>query len=120
MTEWDRCCHVCWNRVYALWAEAPRSDCPWGATVAHSCADALARAQTKATMLKLRASGDIRAPGWRASALPNGERHVTPLDDLRPHDEAQDCWCGPTDDDGVLVHHALDRREEYETGRAPS
>ena len=56
---------------------------------------------------------------WEAIALPNGQRHVIPLDDLRPHDESPDCWCRPTEDFegvGVMVHHALDRREQYETG----
>ena len=46
---------------------------------------------------------------------------VYPLDDLREHDpDNASCWCGPTFDDGVLVHHSMDRREEYEEGRRPS
>lgn len=43
--------------------------------------------------------------------------HVIPLDDLRPHAELVNCWCRPTNDDGVWVHHALDGREAYEQGR---
>ena len=45
---------------------------------------------------------------------------VSPLNDLREHDpDNAACWCGPTYDDGVLVHHSMDRREEYEEGRRP-
>ena len=49
--------------------------------------------------------------------------HVTPVNDLREHDASVDCWCRPTPDDeepSVIVHHAMDRREEYEEGRLPS
>lgn len=56
---------------------------------------------------------------WESLALPNGERHVIPLDDLRPHDESARRWCRPTEDFegvGVMVHHALDLRELYESG----
>lgn len=53
--------------------------------------------------------------GWRvlkAGRLP----HVVPVDDLRPHDANASCWCRPTKDDGVWIHHSIDRREEYERG----
>ena len=53
---------------------------------------------------------------WNAIALPNGERHVIPVNDLRPHAQAPDCWCRPTDDEGVWVHHSLDQREAFENG----
>lgn len=48
--------------------------------------------------------------------------HVIPLNDLREHTCAPDCWCKPTLDesDPIYVHHAMDRREEYEQGRRPS
>ena len=42
--------------------------------------------------------------------------HVVPVNDLRDHAVSEDCWCGPTNDEGVWVHHSLDRREEYEGG----
>jgi hypothetical protein len=43
---------------------------------------------------------------------------VWPLNDLREHDpDDQACWCRPRWDGGVLVHNAMDRREEYEEGR---
>lgn len=46
---------------------------------------------------------------------------VFPLGDLREHDpDSEACWCNPTYDDGVLVHHSADRREEYEQGRKVS
>lgn len=42
--------------------------------------------------------------------------HVLPIDDLRPHIERYDCWCRPTDDGGIWVHHSMDRREFAERG----
>jgi hypothetical protein len=48
------------------------------------------------------------------------QTHVTPIDDLRPHDFDSECWCKPTDDEGIWVHHSMDRREEYEEGRLKS
>jgi hypothetical protein len=46
--------------------------------------------------------------------------HVVPVNDLREHIANTDCWCKPYEDDGVWVHHSMDRREEYEEGRKPS
>ena len=49
--------------------------------------------------------------------------HVIPTNDLREHENNANCWCNPTEDEdypGVFVHHSMDRREEYETGRKPS
>ena len=43
--------------------------------------------------------------------------HVLPIDDLKPHEEKEDCWCKPNVEDGVAVHNAMDKREEYENGR---
>jgi hypothetical protein len=46
---------------------------------------------------------------------------VYPVGDLREHDpDNAACWCQPTYDDGVLMHHSMDGREAYETGKAPS
>lgn len=45
-------------------------------------------------------------------------QHVTPIDDLREHDETPACFCCPTEDEstaGLWIHHALDQRERYET-----
>lgn len=42
--------------------------------------------------------------------------HVTPEEDLRDHPFSMTCWCRPTRDDNVLVHHSMDRREEFERG----
>jgi hypothetical protein len=47
------------------------------------------------------------------------DTHVVPLGDLREHEAARSCWCKPTEDSEeptVLVHHALDGREAYESG----
>ncbi len=41
--------------------------------------------------------------------------HVYPVDALREH-VVTDCWCGPVDDDGIVVHNSLDGREMYERG----
>jgi hypothetical protein len=47
---------------------------------------------------------------WRVTG-----NHVYPAHDLREH-SLKDCWCNPTEDEGVLVHHSLDGRELYERG----
>jgi hypothetical protein len=48
--------------------------------------------------------------------------HVIPLNDLRGHEEVDDCWCTPhVDEHSVCIHHAMDGRVEYETSeRKPS
>ena len=44
--------------------------------------------------------------------------HVVPLNDLREHDTSIECWCKPTvNEDDIVIHHALDDRESYESGR---
>lgn len=48
--------------------------------------------------------------GWQVTVTDDGVKHVIPIADQRPHTE-EDCWCRPTDDEGVLVHHSSDRRE---------
>lgn len=52
-----------------------------------------------------------------------GDVHVYPVDDYREHRVGQDdgdtCWCGPVRDvecERVVVHRAMDGREEYEDG----
>lgn len=52
----------------------------------------------------------------------NAPVHVYPRNDFRPHEtDGKPCWCKPTaNDDGVIVHNSMDRREEYEEGRKPS
>lgn len=45
--------------------------------------------------------------------------HVMPIGDLREHESNIRCFCKPTEDEdtpGVWLHHALDGREQYETG----
>lgn len=47
--------------------------------------------------------------------------HVLPIDDLRPHERSDRCWCRPKRDDEeprVVVHTSMDQRETYEQGRA--
>ena len=48
-----------------------------------------------------------------------GDLHVTPNDDFKPHLIAACCWCSPTRDcrdPSIVIHHALDQRERYESG----
>jgi len=54
---WDRRCHVCWDRIYALWVdEGEPQTCPWGHTRATDCANAMAGARNSAKIIKLRAA----------------------------------------------------------------
>ena len=47
--------------------------------------------------------------------------HVMPLNDLREHTEDTECWCDPTDDGEIVVHHSADNREAFEArNRKPS
>jgi len=48
--------------------------------------------------------------GWRVTE----DKHVIPVADRVVHNEATDCWCHPTYDEGVWVHHSTDRREAEE------
>ncbi len=53
---------------------------------------------------------------WRYGKLT--ECHASPINDTKPHENCEDCWCGPASDDGfVWVHVSADRREEYEQGK---
>lgn len=56
----------------------------------------------------------------------SGDVHVYPLDDLKDHEVGEgagdSCWCHPKRDEEVtqvVVHNAMDKREEYEQGRKP-
>ncbi len=45
--------------------------------------------------------------------------HVVPLNDLREHKARIDCWCKPSEENewpGIWTHHAMDKREKYESG----
>jgi len=59
-------------------------------------------------------SAGIALHGWEAFSDP---AEVMPIADLRPHLFGEECWCVPTWDEYVLVHHSMDKREEYEQGR---
>lgn len=47
-------------------------------------------------------------------------RDVIPWSDLMAHCLGDACWCRPTYDEGIMIHHSMDRREEYERGRKVS
>lgn len=53
--------------------------------------------------------------GW---TVYNSPSEVAPINDLRPHEIGKvECWCNPFMDGDVLVHNALDNRENtYEKG----
>lgn len=45
-------------------------------------------------------------------------QHIYPLNDLREHTtDGTPCWCKPVEDGELIIHNAMDKREEYETGR---
>jgi len=54
-----------------------------------------------------------------AACIANKENfHVVPRDDLRDHELTHECWCRPViNEDEIIVHNSMDRREEYEEGR---
>ena len=53
-----------------------------------------------------------RETRWEVARGLDGNLHVLPLKDTQDHDDDAECWCHPTpDDDGIIVHHSLDRRE---------
>lgn len=50
--------------------------------------------------------------GW--GIYPSGKfNHVIPEEDLLGH-ALTNCWCNPTLDDYVMIHHSLDEREDSE------
>ena len=57
---------------------------------------------------------------WAVVADATGGLNVVPIADWATHRLGPLCWCRPDRDDDVLVHHAADRREEYEQGRPVS
>lgn len=66
---------------------------------------------------------DSVGTGWQVMETDWGDVHVMPIGDLRPHIAEARCWCGPRQDeqDGfVIIHDAIDLRQEYERGRQMS
>lgn len=49
--------------------------------------------------------------GWAVYEMP---AEVAPIDDLKPHNIGENCWCKPFFRDDVIVHNAMDQREYYE------
>ena len=62
--------------------------------------------------------------GWEhLPVFLNGEihyRHVVPCGDLKRHQLDPVCWCTPVIEDGIVIHNAADRREDYEQGKLMS
>jgi hypothetical protein len=64
---------------------------------------------------KAESSKSVSAVGWGVD-----RNHVYPVHDLRDH-KLTNCWCKPTEDDGLMLHKSLDGREYFERGdRKPS
>lgn len=62
--------------------------------------------------------------GWTYLRTPEEQwDHVIPDNDLREHETNPSCWCHPVEDDEtdddeyVLIHQSLDRREDYQLGQ---
>lgn len=58
-------------------------------------------------------------PRWQSFGLQQGEIQIMPIGDLREHERSSGCWCRPSrdeEDSRIVVHNAMDRREEYERG----
>ena len=51
---------------------------------------------------------------WQVITGADRLQHVVPERDMRPHRHSIDCWCRPSEDEGVVVHNAMDERERYE------
>lgn len=43
--------------------------------------------------------------------------HVVPDEDLKIHTLSAGCWCRPTEENLIFVHHSMDRREDFEHGK---
>ena len=58
--------------------------------------------------------------GWLVISAEGKASHVMPAGDLRDHECCSECWCRPfiDDEDDLIVHNALDRREDVECGRS--
>lgn len=67
---------------------------------------------------------DVVPHGWQTDGVwEDMPAECHPINDLKPHilGGRSPCWCNVIDDDGVLVHNAMDGREAYELGiRKPS
>lgn len=55
---------------------------------------------------------------WEVVRGRDAVRHVIPAEDVREHEPLAKCWCAPTEDDGVLVHHATDEGDGLKRGNA--
>lgn len=45
---------------------------------------------------------------------------MIPVDDYKDHIEVKSCWCNPIvdeDNNRLIIHNSLDKREFYEDGR---
>lgn len=64
-------------------------------------------------------AGDIEMGAkWMLETGGDDPAQVYPIGDLREHvTDGGECWCGAAEnEDGTIVHNALDEREKFETG----
>lgn len=55
---------------------------------------------------------------WVVISAPGKSSHVIPCNDLKEHECSRHCWCTPAidEEDELVIHNAMDRRELIETG----
>jgi len=61
--------------------------------------------------------------GWICESGGGQPARVYPIGDIKDHVvHGGECWCGAAEnEDGTIVHNAMDEREKYEAGeRKPS
>jgi len=71
------------------------------------------------TAFRRRVGPPCSVTGWAIllPAEPGMAFHLLPINDLKPHEASEACWCHPERDDyGSVAHNALDGREAYERG----
>jgi hypothetical protein len=59
------------------------------------------------------ALGEMAERGWGVY-LEEDAIHVIPVRDQKEHSMTDDCWCAPTIELGVVIHHSADKREKME------
>lgn len=55
--------------------------------------------------------------GWERKEMPTGRVHIMPVMDVRPHEPADMCWCGPKRDNldpMVWTHRDAAKRGDLE------
>lgn len=61
---------------------------------------------------------DAVSHGWQTDSGGYEPAEIYPINDLKPHilGGRSPCWCKAVDDEGVIVHNAMDGREAFQDG----